>query len=151
MSSAFRRLSPAGMSRTGNRIEEPFLPEEDIKGPLGLNLLFDVPEPQVDFIFVHGLGGGSRKTWSISPDIQHYWPKEWLPNDPEFRNVRIHTFGYMADWGGRGESLLNIRGFATSLIRDISSNPHIRRSRVRSDTEFYVPVCLLMCGRPKSF
>lgn len=31
----------------------------DLKGPLGLTLLYSPPEPLVDFIFVHGLGGGS--------------------------------------------------------------------------------------------
>ncbi|EEQ31296.1 conserved hypothetical protein [Microsporum canis CBS 113480] len=76
------------------RTESP----EEIKGHLGLNLLRDVSESLVDFIFVHGLGGGSRKTWSLSPDPKHYWPREWLKQEPEFRHVRIHSFGYKADW-----------------------------------------------------
>ncbi|KAK2853297.1 hypothetical protein FQN49_005207 [Arthroderma sp. PD_2] len=104
---------------------------EEIKGPLGLNLLRDVPEPLVDFIFVHGLGGGSRKTWSFSPDPKHYWPKEWLGDDPEFRQVRIHSFGYRADWAEMGESVLNIHDFGNSLLREVEGNPDIRRSKTK--------------------
>ncbi|KAF3482709.1 uncharacterized protein GIQ15_02033 [Arthroderma uncinatum] len=104
---------------------------EAIKGPLRLNLLRDVPEPLVDFVFVHGLGGGSRKTWSFSPDPKHYWPKEWLKDDPEFRQVRIHSFGYEADWASIGENVLNIHDFGLSLLREIEGNPNIRRSKTK--------------------
>jgi len=67
--------------------------EESYKGALGLNLLRDVDEPLIDFVFVHGLGGGSRKTWSKSPKKYHYWPKERLSQDPEFGCVRVWSFG----------------------------------------------------------
>ena len=46
--------------------------DEDAKGSLGLSLLHDASDPIVDFVFVHGLGGGSRKTWSYSSDLQCY-------------------------------------------------------------------------------
>lgn len=105
--------------------------EEDTKGKLGLNLLWDVPNPQVDFIFVHGLGGGSRKTWSALQDPDYFWPRSWLPKEPAFANVRIHTFGYAADWTQRHESLLSIRDFARSFINDIHCNAIISRSKVR--------------------
>src|SRR5271154_6717943 len=90
---------------------------EDVKGPLGLNLLNSVPEPLVDFIFVHGLGGGSRKTWAKSSSPEHYWPKEWLPRDPDFKSVRIHSFGYKADW--RENNILDIQDFAISLLGEM--------------------------------
>lgn len=107
------------------------LPEsEDFKGPLGLQLLRTVSEPLVDFIFIHGLGGGSRKTWSKSPDSYHYWPKEWLSQDPEFNSVRIYSFGYKADWAEKTSSILNIHDFALSLLGEIRCNPDIRRSNV---------------------
>ena len=51
-------------------------------GPLGLNLLYAPSEPLIDFIFVHGLRGGSRKTWSKTKDVNHYWPQQWLPLEP---------------------------------------------------------------------
>ncbi|KAF5560596.1 nacht wd [Fusarium phyllophilum] len=64
------------------------------KGPLGLNLLYCPTEPEIDLIFVHGLGGNSRKTWSKSfADQSHFWPEDWLSQDPAFRNVRIHSYG----------------------------------------------------------
>ena len=103
---------------------------DDAKGPLGLNLLHAVTEPLIDFIFVHGLGGGSRKSWSKSSNPYHYWPKEWLSRDPEFSCVRIHSFGYKADWDERKESVLDIHDFARSLLSEIEYSPDIRRSKV---------------------
>ena len=105
---------------------------EDFKGPLGLNLLHTVPEPLIDFIFIHGLGGGSRKTWSKTPDPYHYWPKEWISRDPEFSCVRVHSFGYKADWAERKPNFLNIHDFSLALLGEIQCNPDIRRSKVRS-------------------
>lgn len=93
-------------------------------------MLRDVTEPLIDFVFVHGLGGGSRKTWSFSPNQYHYWPKEWLSQDPEFSCVRIHSFGYKADWSERKESLLDIHDFALSLLGELEHSPDIRRSKV---------------------
>jgi hypothetical protein len=100
---------------------------EGIKGSLGLNLLFAPPEPIVDFVFVHGLGGGSRKTWSKGQDPTLFWPKEWLSRDPEFKQVRLHSFGYDADWAERRESILDIYGFGKNLLAALQSSPFIRR------------------------
>lgn len=92
-------------------------------GPLGLNQLYTPPAPLLEFIFVHGLGGGSRKTWSKTSDPYHFWPKEWLPRDPEFKHVRIHSFGYNSDWVDRKDSLLNINDFGKSLLAEIINSP----------------------------
>lgn len=106
-------------------------PIEDIKGPLGLNLLFAPSEPLIDFVFVHGLGGGSRKTWSKTSNPYHYWPKEWLPRDADFKNVRIHAFGYNSDWNNRKGSVLDIRDFGHALLGELKNNPEIRVDDVR--------------------
>lgn len=106
-------------------------PREDFKGPLGLNLLHAPSKPLVDLIFVHGLGGGSRKTWSKTTDPYHYWPKEWLPRDPAFQNVRIYSFGYVADWSEMKNSVLEINDFARSLLGEIKDNPEMRRNETR--------------------
>ncbi len=98
-------------------------------GDLGLNLLHEPSKCLIDFIFVHGLRGGSRKTWSASPSEAHYWPKAWLPVDPDFRHVRVHSFGYNSDWLDRRENLLNIHDFAQSLMEEIQNSPNIRRSK----------------------
>lgn len=88
----------------------------------------------VDLVFIHGLGGGSRKTWSLSPDNAHYWPQAWLPDDGDFSgSVRIHTFGYKADWDWPAprNSPLNIQDFGQSLLGELRNNPAIRRTRTR--------------------
>jgi len=127
---ALQKLSPARKAET--KTDEYVDSGTDVKGPLGLNLLRTVTEPLIDFIFVHGLGGGSRRTWSMSSDPHHYWPREWLPQKPEFRHVRIHSFGYKADWSEMGESVSNIHDFARSLLSEIHCNPDIRKSQVGS-------------------
>jgi hypothetical protein len=103
---------------------------EDVKGPLGLTLLYAPPEPLIDFIFVHGLGGGSRKSWSKTSNLYHYWPKEWLPRDPDFKNVRIHTFGYNSTWRDKKDSVLDIHDFAHSLVGELKDSPEIKADDV---------------------
>ncbi|KAL2261418.1 hypothetical protein VTK26DRAFT_4213 [Humicola hyalothermophila] len=107
---------------------------EDEKGPLGLTTLYD-PEPPAspvaDIVFIHGLGGGSRKTWSYSSDPFHYWPKSWLSTDKDFGDVRIHAFGYNADWSEIKQSVLDIGDFAQSLLGALRNHPGIRRTSTR--------------------
>ncbi|KAL9014036.1 MAG: hypothetical protein Q9173_001310 [Seirophora scorigena] len=117
-----RRLSILTTSRSTTE------PGDQLRGPLGLNLLYEPPEPIVDFVFVHGLRGGSRKTWSASDDPSHFWPKEWLPTDPRFKHVRLHSYGYNADWGEKKGSVLNIHDFGRGLLGDIHTSPYIRNS-----------------------
>jgi len=88
--------------------------ESDIenKGPLGLTTLYNPPLNAIaDLIFVHGLTGGSRSSWSKNNEPNLFWPQEWLPNDPKFQDVRIHSFGYTSKLGG--ESILNINDFVS--------------------------------------
>lgn len=98
---------------------------DDPKGRLGLNLLHSPSDPLIDFIFVHGLGGGSRKTWSKTSSVIHFWPQEWLPKDPAFKNVRIHSFGYDSDWVKGKDSCLNVHHFGKSLVGEISTSPYL--------------------------
>ncbi|GLA18491.1 hypothetical protein AnigIFM62618_006139 [Aspergillus niger] len=133
-----RRLSGLTITRKGSVAygptetdEDLLVEDEDTKGPLGLNLLHTVPEPHIDFIFIHGLGGGSRKTWSKTTDPYHFWPKEWLSRDPEFGHVRVHSFGYKADWAEKKSNHLNIHDFSLSLLGEMQCSPEIRRSNVR--------------------
>jgi hypothetical protein len=130
----FRKLSSTSAQRDASPSSNPDISDysdiEDGKGPLGLNMINSVPEPLADIIFVHGLGGGSRKTWAKSKKDGQYWPKEWLAKDPNFQNVRLHSFGYKADWQEMKDSILDIQDFALSLLGEMQDNPGIRKTSV---------------------
>ncbi|KAG8529168.1 uncharacterized protein KY384_005803 [Bacidia gigantensis] len=117
MSFLNRRLTVFSLAAKGNEVES----SSDVRGPLGLNFLHEPSEPLIDFIFVHGLRGGSRKTWSKSPDPSTFWPREWLPLESRFKNVRISTFGYNSDWGERKTSSLTLHDFGQALLGDIQN------------------------------
>lgn len=102
---------------------------DDYKGYLGLNLLHCPSDPRIEFIFVHGLGGGSRKTWSKTPSISHYWPQEWLPRDPAFQYVRVHSYGYNSDWSKGKDNCLNVHHFGKSLLGELITSPHLANVR----------------------
>lgn len=147
MERALNKSSTLRSSSTASaeRLDYP----EDIKGALGLNLLFSPTDPLAEFIFVHGLGGGSRKTWAKTTDPYHYWPREWLPKDPDFKHVRIHSFGYVADWGEKKDSILDVNDFAHSLLGEIKDNPDIRRDNVGIQIPFGIIQRLIIPRRPK--
>ena len=112
------------LSRTLARRNDRGHSGEDGKGPFGLSTLFDPDTPAIaDLVFVHGLGGGSKSTWTKSNDPSLYWPKEWLPKDPDFQDVRIHSFGYNSNWGD--ESILNVHDFSKALLWSIQDCPLI--------------------------
>jgi hypothetical protein len=116
---------------------------EDLKGPLGLTTLSEPAETAIaDLVFVHGLRGGSKSTWTKSGDPSLYWP-EWLPQDPGFRDVRIHSFGYNSNWDK--ESTLNTLDFAKSLLGSIQNCPVIPRgSNVRFFPHNSVPHFIIL-------
>jgi hypothetical protein len=104
------------------------------KGPIGLTTLYDPKENAVvDLIFVHGLNGGSQSTWTKNGNPALFWPREWLPNDAAFRDVRIHTFGYAS--GLNRESVLHVPDFARSLLGAIHDSPTMRSGRRVSTTQ----------------
>ncbi|ORY66267.1 NACHT and WD domain protein [Pseudomassariella vexata] len=98
---------------------------DDPRGPLGLHVLHSPAEPLAELIFVHGLGGGSRKTWSKESSSAHFWPKEWLSKDTGFKNVRIHTFGYNSDWAKSKENFLNVHHIGKSFLSEMSTSPYL--------------------------
>lgn len=120
------------LSRRQAKSESAGDPITDSKGVLGLNTLFEPHEAAIaDLVFVHGLGGGSRSTWTKSGDPSLYWIQEWLPNEPGFRDVRIHSFGYNSNWDK--QSVLNVHDFAKSLLGSIQDCPSIPRNSEVSD------------------
>lgn len=129
-----RRGNPAfSLSRKSTFNHNPFkeahqsCSNSNEKGPLGLNTLYDPPEPAAaDLVFVHGLGGGSRSTWTHRGEPSLYWPQEWLPEDATFHSVRIHSFGYDSNWGRK--SILSVYDFAKSLILALWACPLMPKS-----------------------
>lgn len=100
--------------------------DEGIRGPLGLQLLHHSPEPLIDLIFVHGLRGGSIKTWRKGNDRRCFWPQFWLPMEPGFENVNIHTFGYDSDWASLQSSILGVHDFGRQLLEEMRDAPYLR-------------------------
>lgn len=81
---------------------------------LGLTMVYASSDPKLDLIFVHGLGGTSRGTWSWERNPANFWPP-WLGKDSELARSRIFTFGYNAAFTGQ-YTTLNILGFAKDLL-----------------------------------
>ncbi|MCJ1353732.1 MAG: hypothetical protein MMC33_003719 [Icmadophila ericetorum] len=85
-----------------------------VGNPLGLTLVHAYPNPICDLVFVHGLGGTSRGTWSWNRDPENFWPP-WLGDDSDLSRTRIFTFGYNAAFAGSYTSL-SILDFAKDLL-----------------------------------
>lgn len=106
--------------------------ENAVRGPLGLGLLHSSPKPFIDIIFVHGLRGGSIKTWRKGTDPGNFWPQCWLPLEPELHNANIHSFGYDSDWLSTKSSILDVHDFAQSLLEEMRNSPYLTgRGNVR--------------------
>lgn len=99
-------------------------------GPFGLTLLHEPVEPRINLVFVHGLRGGSIKTWSRGNDEQYFWPQAWLPKEPDFAHVRIHTFGYNSDWAERKESFMSVHDFGKDLLGELNTNPYLKADQM---------------------
>lgn len=87
--------------------------------PLGLTLLHEPESPTADIVFIHGLDGTSRHTWSKNRDPNLFWPLKWLPYEPELSSARIMTFGYNSHFSSisnRKEGILNVSDFAKDLL-----------------------------------
>lgn len=89
-------------------------------GPLGLNVIFTPENSQkVDIVFIHGLGGTSRKTWSKNGDPELFWPLKFLPLEPYICLSRILTFGYNANFLAAGNISTSVLDFAKDLLFDL--------------------------------
>lgn len=90
-------------------------------GPRGLNVIYSPPgEPhKANIVFVHGLGGTSRKTWSKDADPALFWPLKFLPLESDLCRARILTFGYNADFQKPGGVNTSVLDFAKELLFDL--------------------------------
>ncbi|KAL9039347.1 MAG: hypothetical protein Q9180_002583, partial [Flavoplaca navasiana] len=91
------------------------------RDPLGLHVVHSPKENRkLDIVFVHGLGGTSRLSWSKNKDLSKFWPSKFLPLETEICHARILTFGYNAnivrDASNRSSSVLD---FAKELLFEL--------------------------------
>lgn len=68
-------------------------------------------DPPINIIFVHGLGGSAKGTWTDKTSGS-FWPL-WLPEIKTLENSRIMTFGYDSN------NVLDISDFAKQLVHDL--------------------------------
>lgn len=89
-------------------------------GPLGLNIIHAPKNGhEADIVFIHGLGGASRRTWSKNEDPDLFWPMKFLPSEPNVCLTRILTFGYNANFRTAGNVSTSILDFAKDLLFDL--------------------------------
>ncbi|KAL8781300.1 MAG: hypothetical protein Q9213_006075 [Squamulea squamosa] len=115
-SGQFSLLNPSPVVVPDRPAEKPL--QTKPSDPLGLTLIYDPGSPpSIDIIFVHGLGGTSRQTWSRNKSPDLFWPHKWLPIEPEIQTARILSFGYNASFSATGPpSLASISDFAKDLL-----------------------------------
>ncbi|KAL8906667.1 MAG: hypothetical protein Q9171_006190, partial [Xanthocarpia ochracea] len=112
--------SESSVSITTSSFQDPRKQSERDPGPLGLNVVFTPKNSQkVDIVFVHGLGGTSRKTWSKNEDPELFWPLKFLPLEPYICLSRIFTFGYNANFRAAGNISTSVLDFAKDLLFDL--------------------------------
>ena len=87
---------------------------------MGLNVVYSPKDGhKVDIVFIHGLGGTSRWTWSKFRDPALFWPLEFLPLEPDVCQARLLTFGYDANFIRAGSAGISILDFAKDLLFDL--------------------------------
>jgi hypothetical protein len=89
-------------------------------GPLGLNVVYSPEtERKVDIVFIHGLGGSSRWTWSKNKHPDLFWPLTFLPLESVLCRARILSFGYNANFRKSGNASTVVLDFAKELLFDL--------------------------------
>ena len=90
-------------------------------GPLGLKVVYapEARKRKADIVFIHGLGGTSRFTWSKNKNPDLFWPVKFLPFDRDVSQARILSFGYNASFQRRGKGQVSISDFAKELLFDL--------------------------------
>lgn len=92
-SSASPSLRPPSPANSSARLQERVRDRQ--LDSLGLTVLHEPRGfPVADLVFLHGFGGGSWQTWCDTTTNDSFWPRDWLPFEPNLGSARILTFGY---------------------------------------------------------
>ncbi|KAL2221578.1 hypothetical protein M432DRAFT_587555 [Thermoascus aurantiacus ATCC 26904] len=127
---------PASDSREGAKGDtdiQAYLKDQssDPEDPLGLRVLYEPRlAPKADIIFIHGLGGTSRRSWSWNRDLSLFWPKEWLPKETDINTARIWSFGYNSQFSSNRD-ILRIMDFARTLLYDMKFSVRDGNSKMK--------------------
>jgi hypothetical protein len=113
--------SAAGTSSSGSVTQQLIDDALQSHDQLGLKVLYRPPRERcADIVFVHGLGGNSRKTWTLNKDPSTFWPLQFLPHESDIQETRISSFGYNADFrGANAKSKVSILDFSKDLLYDL--------------------------------
>ncbi|KAF3040675.1 hypothetical protein E8E12_003674 [Didymella heteroderae] len=118
--------------RHRNKLQQRFEPidnELTTKGIYGLEICHDNDQAVADIVFVHGLTGNRRSTWT-DKHTKIFWPKDLLGSD-QLPPTRILSYGYDADvahfWALASQN--RIGEHARNLVNALA------QLRDRSDTE----------------
>lgn len=102
----------------------------------GLTEVFAPTPPasaQVDLVFVHGLNGDPKNTWT-SKASKSFWPRDLLPEFIKDQKARVLVYGYDADvasLGSVGATKDKIHTHAERLVADLFANRRIRKATER--------------------
>ncbi|KAI9678426.1 MAG: hypothetical protein M1829_002024 [Trizodia sp. TS-e1964] len=105
-------------------------PPAHITERYGLTEIYSPAEPEVDVVFVHGLGGNPYDTWTYkNPEV--FWPADLLPS--VVKNARILTYGYDADvytfMGGATKD--RIHNHAETMLSRLAANRSVKQALTR--------------------
>ena len=88
--------------------------------PLGLSIIYASENGhKVDIVFVHGVGGFSRKTWYKNEDPELFWPLKSTSLEPDVHLARMFASGYYANTRTAGHGTISVLDFAKDLLYDL--------------------------------
>ena len=92
----------------------------------GLTEVFTPTQASVDIVFIHGIFGHPKDTWTCD-EADVFWPAELLPPVLEDDETRILTYGYEAGAESftDGEQTHKVHEVIGSLGRDLASNRQV--------------------------
>ena len=105
----------------------------DIHGPainrFGLSEVYKPGAAAVDVVFVHGLNGDPRRTWT-SEESRIFWPAEFLPLILEKEKTCILVYGYDADVTSFADGVKKDKthNHAEHLTAELAANRRVKRN-----------------------